>query len=140
MQQAISALDNVGATKTLDLNYELFQGATIQFNDEKPLDERVAELLVLPAIRNVWPKKLIPAPDAQIHAVASRRSEESVSGQVVRRANSNDMLSTHVQTQVDKLRAKGITGEGVKIAVIDSGVCIIELFSLIYNDINLKLD
>lgn len=36
--------------------------------------------------------------------------------------NSITTYSTHIMTQVDKLRAKGITGKGARIAVIDSGV------------------
>ncbi|KAJ7282906.1 subtilisin-like protease [Mycena rebaudengoi] len=33
-----------------------------------------------------------------------------------------DSQSTHVQTGVDKLHAKGITGKGVKIAILDTGI------------------
>ncbi|EEB90703.1 hypothetical protein MPER_11053 [Moniliophthora perniciosa FA553] len=33
-----------------------------------------------------------------------------------------DTQSTHVMTGVDKLHAQGITGEGIKIGVIDTGV------------------
>lgn len=33
-----------------------------------------------------------------------------------------DTFTPHVMTQVDMLRADGITGKGVKIAVIDTGV------------------
>ncbi|KAG6089177.1 hypothetical protein E4U30_008419 [Claviceps sp. LM220 group G6] len=33
-----------------------------------------------------------------------------------------DKVAPHIMTQVDKLRAKGITGKGVKIAVIDTGI------------------
>ncbi|EUC41893.1 hypothetical protein COCMIDRAFT_104952 [Bipolaris oryzae ATCC 44560] len=120
--QGSSALNDVGATKTLDLNYELFQGAAIRFEDKKPVGERIAQLLEQPAIKNVWPNRLIPRPDARINAVASRTPAGSAFDQVARRSQDNDTLSTHVQTQVDKLRAEGIIGEGVKIAVIDTGI------------------
>lgn len=33
-----------------------------------------------------------------------------------------DTFTPHVMTQVDLLRADGITGKGVKIAVVDTGV------------------
>jgi subtilisin family serine protease len=36
-------------------------------------------------------------------------------------------------TQIDKLRANGITGKGAKIAVIDSGVSCPPLFSWLLN-------
>ncbi|KAK2596794.1 hypothetical protein QQS21_006123 [Conoideocrella luteorostrata] len=34
----------------------------------------------------------------------------------------NDTYSTHAMAQVNKLRAKGFTGKGIRIAVIDSGI------------------
>lgn len=40
------------------------------------------------------------------------------------RQSSADALSTHVMTQVDKLRDQGFVGKGIKVAIIDSGVSV----------------
>jgi subtilisin family serine protease len=47
-----------------------------------------------------------------------------VQGTLRKRQCTNSTIGNgpHVMTQVDRLHAKGITGKGVKIAVIDSGV------------------
>lgn len=33
-----------------------------------------------------------------------------------------DTFSPHVMTQVDRLRSQGVVGEGIKVAVVDTGV------------------
>jgi len=38
-------------------------------------------------------------------------------------ARANVTLSSHVVTQVDRLHAQGLTGKGVKVAIICGGVC-----------------
>ena len=136
LKEAPSSLDIPGAVKTSDLVFDLFKGATYQFQESRGLDEHVAQLLALPIVKNVWPKELIPAPDDKINWIASL---EQASNHLVRRADRNDTYSTHVQTQVDKLRAKGITGKGVKIAVIDTEVCAIVPLDTI-SSTNMKSD
>lgn len=122
LQEPPSDLRIAGAIKKMDFDSEIFKGATYQFEDSKPTAQRMADLLALPAIKNVWPNRIVPAPDDKINSVASHGSDPL---RLTKRSNSNDTFSTHVQTQVDMLRAKGITGEGVKVAIIDTGVCVI---------------
>lgn len=122
-KQLPSLLNQLGAKKTMDFDSEIFQGATVVFSDKKPIAERIDQLLAVPAIKNVWPKKLVPPPVYQIDSVAPHGSEAgSISDRIARRSKFNDTYSTHVQTQVDKLRAGGFTGDGVKIAIVDTGV------------------
>lgn len=106
----------------MDFDFELFKGGTYKFEDIKPVGEHVARLLAQPAIKNAWPNKKIPAPDPSISWIAPRGPVGSTSSEMVKRSYTNDTYSPHVQTQVDKLRAKGITGGGVKIAIVDTGV------------------
>lgn len=81
-------------------------------------------LLLNPAIKNVWPKTLLSTPNLQVGGVGSPGSTGS-SHLVARDFQGNQTYSPHVMTKVDKLHAKGITGNGVKIAIVDSDVGII---------------
>lgn len=88
-------------------------------------EQRAAQLASLPAVKNIWPVRLWDRPEFDV-----RRHDNStdtaadVQGTLRKRHCANSTLGNgpHVMTQVDRLHAKGITGKGVKIAVIDSGV------------------
>jgi hypothetical protein len=56
--------------------------------------------------------------------INARRAARAADNMMTRRQNSSssDGYATHVMTQVDRVHAKGITGAGIRIAVIDSGV------------------
>lgn len=116
-----STLKTLDVVKVLDFNYDLFKGATVQFNNDKSSDEHMSSLLSHPAIKNVWRKTVVSLPKHQVGAVGSPGLADS-SQLLARNFQGNDTYSPHVMTQVDKLHAKGITGKGVKIAIVDSGV------------------
>ncbi|XP_014555782.1 hypothetical protein COCVIDRAFT_38495 [Bipolaris victoriae FI3] len=105
----------------LDWNYDLFKGATVQFNNDKSSDEHMSSLISHPAIKNVWPKTIISIPKHEVGGVESSGLASS-SQLVARDLQGNQTYSPHVMTQVDKLHAKGITGKGVKIAIVDTGI------------------
>jgi subtilisin family serine protease len=46
-----------------------------------------------------------------------------------------DNLSVHIQTQVDKLRAEGYTGKGIKVLIIDTGVSCEHLLSIFFSSL-----
>lgn len=75
-------------------------------------------LLSLPSVKNIWPNYLYALPETQV--IWTGNPDTGVVAK--RQADSNDTFSPHVMTQVDQLRAKGIVGEGIKIAVIDTGI------------------
>lgn len=77
-------------------------------------------LLSNPAIKNVWPKTIVSIPNTQV----GRAGPTSPTHLVARDLQGNQTYSPHAMTQVDKLHEKGITGKGVKIAVVDCGVSI----------------
>ena len=106
------------ATKRMDLNFKLFKGVSIKFKDVETAEESAAQLAESPAVKNVWQVKLFPSPQHTVHSTGG------VAGNALsrRQAGGDDTFSPHVMTQVDQLRAKGITGKGIKIAVIDTGV------------------
>jgi subtilisin family serine protease len=78
----------------------------------------------LPAVKNVWPVTLIDAPNPKVEWVAGSTAPTLESRAIKKPPIPNDSsdFPTHQMTQIDKLRAKGYTGKGVRVAVIDTGV------------------
>ncbi|KAH7176825.1 peptidase S8/S53 domain-containing protein [Dactylonectria macrodidyma] len=111
------------ATTRLELDYKLFKGVSIQFNDLEKADDLAANVAALPAVKNIWPVKVYSIPKPTIEWTGTPGVEHAVSKK--KRAineTAEDTFSPHVMTQVNKLRADGITGKGVKVAVIDTGI------------------
>lgn len=104
----------------MNLDYKLFRGVSIQFHDLKTAEEEAGKLELLPSVKQVWPNRVYSLPKDEI--VWTGRSGGADYMKNVKRQLGNDTFTPHVMTQVDKLRAKGITGKGVKIGIIDSGV------------------
>ncbi|KAF7551263.1 hypothetical protein G7Z17_g5119 [Cylindrodendrum hubeiense] len=111
------------ATTRLEFDYKLFKGVSIQFNDLEKADDLAANIAALPAVKNMWQVKVYSIPDPQIEWVGTPGVDHAISRKK-RAINETeaDTFSPHVMTQVNKLRAKGITGKGVKVAVIDTGI------------------
>ncbi|KAL5085448.1 hypothetical protein Trisim1_010558 [Trichoderma cf. simile WF8] len=113
------------ATKRMNLNYTLFKGASFQLNTVN-LDVRssVAKILSVPSVKQVWPVQLYKRPaNTSISSVSSDSSHLKEASDLLRRATSaKDTYAPHVAVEVDKLHAEGITGKGVKISIIDTGV------------------
>lgn len=102
----------------MDLNYKLFKGVSIRFHDVDKAEDKVSEIASMPAVKNIWPVKLFSVPQHTVLSVG-----DAAAGGISRRQEaSNDTFTPHVMTQVNQLRNKGITGKGIKIAVIDTGV------------------
>ena len=76
----------------------------------------------VPTVKKVWPVRVISLPNDEVSSIAAGNgSSQSWTNQ--RRAEPGaDDFSPHVMTQVDKLRADGITGSGIRIGIIDTGV------------------
>ncbi|KAL7627196.1 hypothetical protein AAE478_003972 [Parahypoxylon ruwenzoriense] len=106
------------AKTRMNLDYSLFKGASIQFHDLKTAEEEAAKLSSLSSVKQVWPNRVYTLPKDEV--IWTGQSEEYIKN--VKRQLGNDTFTPHVMTQVDKLQAKGITGKGIKIGIIDSGV------------------
>jgi subtilisin family serine protease len=122
IQDGNAAISSVAgaASKRMDMNFKLFKGASIQFKDAKKAEDKAAELASRGDVKNVWPVKLYSVPTHTVHSVG-----DAALSTLRRRQGagpSNDTFTPHLMTQVDKLKAKGVTGKGIKIAVIDTGV------------------
>jgi hypothetical protein len=111
----------------MEFNYELFQGISIQLDESDTAEERASQLASLPAVKNIWPVRLFERPGLG-EGVVRRNSTDNPA--VLRNAlhkrqcNGTSSLGNapHIMTQVDKLHEQGITGKGIRIAVIDTGV------------------
>jgi subtilisin family serine protease len=112
---------NVEGETRLTLDFELFKGVSVTLHDITNAEDRAMAIADTPAVKNVWPVEVygIPEPIVEWVGTEGLKPESTVS----KRANDTaDTYSTHVMTQVDKMRAKGITGKGVHVAVIDTGI------------------
>jgi len=114
-------LRSIDASKRVDLNYKLFKGASIQLNDLKGVDTKVANIAKMPAVKKMWPVKLYSVPEHTVHWVGNPRDD---AGHEKRQApdTGKDEFTPHLMTQVNMLRDKGILGKGIKIAIVDTGV------------------
>ncbi|KAG5953925.1 hypothetical protein E4U53_007837 [Claviceps sorghi] len=115
------AVAGLGETR-FDFDEEIFRGRSIQFDDPHTAKKMLAELAAMPVVKSVHPVRRMHLPKPKLNWVAGTDLEQAA--HLNRRAEGQqpDLYSTHVMTQVDKLRAKGITGRGVKLAVIDTGI------------------
>lgn len=106
----------------MTLDYKLFKGISVKLNDVENAEAKASKIASeQPSVKKVWPVSVIPKPDAVWNWVAP--SGPAVMSSLETRSD-EDPLSIHVMTQVDKMREKGITGKGVKVAVVDTGVSI----------------
>ncbi|KAI2613328.1 subtilisin-like protein [Hypoxylon sp. NC1633] len=108
------------AATRMNLDYKLFKGVSIQFHDLKTAEEEAAKLNSLSSVKQVWPNRVYSLPKDEVVWTGQTGGVNYIKN--VKRQLGNDTFIPHVMTQVDKLRAKGITGKGIKIGIIDSGV------------------
>ncbi|KAI1384410.1 subtilisin-like protein [Hypoxylon trugodes] len=122
LQDSAEFFNHIGAkAKTrMNLDYKLFKGVSIQFDDIHTAEEEAAKLNSLSSVKQVWPNRMYSLPKDEVVWTGRNGGEAYMKN--VKRQLGNDTFNPHLMTQVDKLRAKGITGKGIKIGIIDSGV------------------
>lgn len=104
----------------MNLDYSLFRGASIVFSDPGTSSEKALDLRRMPGIKNLWPLKLYSRPNPKVVWMGS--SSSSFAHSSLRKRESADTVSTHEMTQVAKLRDANVTGSGIKIGIVDTGV------------------
>lgn len=91
------------------------------------------QLATLPSVKHIWPVTIIEPPEpvtaeslnsvlgaASASEGASRKAFERFQK---RQGDGSALANSPIKmTQIDKLHARGITGEGVTIAILDTGV------------------
>ncbi|RWA05934.1 hypothetical protein EKO27_g9166 [Xylaria grammica] len=113
----------IGSKAKTRMNFDssIFKGVSIQFHDTETAEEEAAALADLSSVKRVWPNRIYDLPKDEI-VWTGKSKDASIAHNNVKRQLSNDTFSPHLMTQVDKLRAKGIVGKGIKIGVIDTGI------------------
>ncbi|KAH6838638.1 peptidase S8/S53 domain-containing protein [Chaetomium sp. MPI-CAGE-AT-0009] len=77
----------------------------------------IAKVATMPKIKAVYPVRRYPVPHHVVHSTG-----DAVEAALAKRQEGKDTFSTHLMTQVNRFKDKGVTGKGVKIAVIDTGI------------------
>lgn len=103
----------------MDLDYKLFRGASIKFHNVDNAAETAARVATMPAVKAIWPMRRYKIPEYTVHWAGG--TDAAAEG-MAKRQVVNDTFSTHLMTQVNMLKAEGYFGDGIKIAVIDTGV------------------
>jgi subtilisin family serine protease len=119
-------LDNAGKKykHRMDLNYNLFKGASFKLEDLASAEELAGQIAEMPEIKQIWPVREYPIPSDKVvwTGNSGTAAPESVNSINKRQSSGNDTFSPHVMTQVDLLRADGIRGAGIKVAIVDTGI------------------
>ncbi|KAG6150557.1 hypothetical protein E4U35_000696 [Claviceps purpurea] len=117
-----AVLDHISdeASTRMAFDHKHFRGLSFQFHNVAGAEQRSKEIAAMSAVKQMWPVRVLSAN----MATKARVVGASVNSEVVKRDGTlpKDTFAPHVMTQVDRLRAKGITGKGVKIAVVDTGI------------------
>ncbi|KAI0539014.1 peptidase S8/S53 domain-containing protein [Xylaria digitata] len=122
-QDASEFFNRIGSKAKTRMNFDssIFKGVSIQFHDTESAEDEAAALAGLSSVKRVWPNRIYDLPKDEI-VWTGKSKDASVAHSNVKRQLGNDTFSPHLMTQVDKLRAKGIVGKGIKIGVIDTGI------------------
>jgi len=115
--------DGIQVTPRANLSYKLFQGASINIRNTNDAEYLSTVILAKSQVKNIWPVRAIQIPLPTSISVGNGVQARDASGKVRRAVeNGTDTFTPHVMTQVDKLRAEGITGKGIRIGIVDTGV------------------
>lgn len=107
----------------MNLTSEIFTGCSITFRQGVNEAEELARLLAKDLVVQAWRNKRIAGQGSTNVPIAPGVPAKLKSRQAFKRDPIKDTFSPHVMTQVDQLHAKKITGQGARIALLDSGVC-----------------
>lgn len=107
----------------MDLSYNLFKGVSFRLEDLKAEEETAKQIAAMPEIKQMWPVREYPIPDDKVVWTGnSQTPTPETSSLYTRQSSDNDTFSPHVMTQVDQLRARGVRGAGIRVAVVDTGI------------------
>ncbi|KAK8081119.1 serine endopeptidase [Apiospora hydei] len=144
LSDVTSALSELGAsckaTPRNQFNSPHFTGSSFNLECDSSVEQQAALQAIknLAAVGKAWPvrqhkaQRNIPSLDGSAHLglpgvvdshVGRRQHVPSSHGPnlvIARDSALADTLSTHVETGIDRLHAEGITGMGIRIAVVDS--------------------
>lgn len=113
--------NSIAATPLLNLDYSLFKGASFTLGSGTDEKTTLQTILSLPSVKSVHPVRAYSIPGISsfipsgAHALSATINSKSSD-------ITPDTFSPHVMTGVDKLRAEGFLGDGIKVAIVDTGI------------------
>jgi subtilisin family serine protease len=117
------ATQSEGIALRRTLNYKLFKGVSIQLeNSTADLETAISQIASQDNVKQVWPVRRIPLPNDTVIWKGGDGPLSRNAGRKRQLSNASESYAPHKSTQVDLLHAKGVTGKGTKIAVIDTGI------------------
>ena len=93
----------------MNLSFKLLHGVSFRLDAAQDVKKAVGDISSMQIVKNVWPIQLHHTMTMQVGNMGSP-------------SDTVDTFPPHVMTGVDKLHAEGISGEGVFVALIDTGV------------------
>jgi hypothetical protein len=119
------AANGVQVEPRMDLSFRFFKGVSFQMrgaSSNSSSGRFMGQMQAAPQVRNIWPARVIRklVQDGQKNQNAAFPSAQNTRAK--RQTQAPRPFSPHVMTQIDKLHAEGITGNGFRVAIIDSGV------------------
>jgi len=101
-------------TPSLNFSSHIFTGASFHLTNQ----DDVSIIAALDMVSNIWPVTIYPLPNPTVERIInpSELADETENGTY------NDLFPPHVMCGVDKLHAQGYIGEGVSVAIVDTGV------------------
>lgn len=121
IESHLSSVQHLASTR-LKLDYQLFKGASIRFHDVHTAHHQARLMAKSDPVKNIWPVLLYDVPEYTVHWSAGENATAEEQRNPTKRQASADTYSPHVMTQVNKLRDAGVLGDGIKVAVVDTGV------------------
>ncbi|EGY21479.1 serin endopeptidase [Verticillium dahliae VdLs.17] len=121
--QCISSLGAQGGVTSVEerirFDSTVFKGTSFNLGIVQKEDEEevVRQVGASPEARNIWPVKVISSPQPNLAWTAQGKPLVEVQ----RRQVGKDGHSPHIMTQVDRFHAEGITEEGFRIGIVDTG-------------------
>lgn len=112
--------DGIDVDHRMDLRYNLFKGASFSLRDVERLNETSAAIAGHQKVKNIWPVRRLSFPKLEPLSVGGNATAQAAHAK--RQQASGDVFTPHVMTQVDRLHEEGITGGGIRIGIVDTGV------------------
>ncbi|KID75521.1 Thermophilic serine proteinase [Metarhizium brunneum] len=126
VEQLANNVQEKGGQVRHKFNSDVFHGVSVQLESISTAEQTMAELEELEGIRGVWPVQAstpavkVGQENQKLGAAGNLHSGDTQRHGAGKRAA--DDLWPHLMTHVDKLHKKGFSGQGIKIAVVDTGI------------------
>ncbi|KYK56818.1 subtilisin-like serine protease PR1C [Drechmeria coniospora] len=119
----VDDISKIGKVR-IKFDCEIYKGVSVELYDIAAAAATTAKITAGAAVKAVSQIRQIAAAKPSVEWTGNKKTKKG-SSELRKRGNATstaDTYSPHVMTQIDKLRAKGLTGKDIRIAIIDSGI------------------